>query len=97
MNKVRMLKLGGRGGGYLLTGEAVMNRWTVPLEWNGGMEYWNDPYKCKSMMAVRVCDSLYQPCLVITTYDVQNKQNEVKTLKLGGAVSVSISLVVPED
>ena len=22
---------------------AVMNQWTVPLEWNGGMEYWNDP------------------------------------------------------
>ena len=21
---------------------AVMNQWTVPLEWNGGMEYWND-------------------------------------------------------
>ena len=21
-----------------------MNQWTVPLEWNGGMEYWNDPY-----------------------------------------------------
>ena len=20
---------------------AVMNQWTVPLEWNGGMEYWN--------------------------------------------------------
>ena len=19
-----------------------MNHWTVPLEWNGGMEYWND-------------------------------------------------------
>ena len=19
-----------------------MNQWTVPLEWNGGMEYWND-------------------------------------------------------
>ena len=23
---------------------AVMNQWTVPLEWSGGMEYWNDPY-----------------------------------------------------
>ena len=23
--------------------KAVMNQWTVPLEWNGGMEYWNDP------------------------------------------------------
>ena len=23
---------------------AVMNQWTVPLEWNGGMEYWNDTY-----------------------------------------------------
>ena len=21
-----------------------MNQWTVLLEWNGGMEYWNDPY-----------------------------------------------------
>ena len=21
---------------------AIMNQWTVPLEWNGGMEYWND-------------------------------------------------------
>ena len=21
-----------------------MNQWTVPLEWNGGMEYWNDPW-----------------------------------------------------
>ena len=23
---------------------AIMNQWTVPLEWNGGMEYWNYPY-----------------------------------------------------
>ena len=23
---------------------AVMNQWTVPLGWNGGMEYWNDVY-----------------------------------------------------
>ena len=21
---------------------AVTNQWTVPLEWNGGIEYWND-------------------------------------------------------
>ena len=27
----------------LLLKLAVMNQWTVPLEWNGGMEYWNDP------------------------------------------------------
>ena len=27
---------------------AVMNQWTVPLEWNTGMEYWNslNYYKC---------------------------------------------------
>ena len=23
---------------------ANINQWTVPLEWNGGMEYWNYPY-----------------------------------------------------
>ena len=23
------------------TWTAGMNQWTVPLEWNGGMEYWN--------------------------------------------------------
>ena len=35
------------GGGKSLgvpTSAAVLNQWTVPLEWNGGMEYWNDPY-----------------------------------------------------
>ena len=50
-----------------------MNQWTVPLEWNGGMECWNDPNK-KAMMALRVCDSsqnVYQPCAVShATYDV---------------------------
>ena len=23
--------------------DTKINQWTVPLEWNGGMEYWNDP------------------------------------------------------
>ena len=27
--------------------KAVMNQWTVPLEWNGGMEYWNDLWHFK--------------------------------------------------
>ena len=26
---------------------AVMNQWIVPLEWNGGMEYWNDLWHFK--------------------------------------------------
>ena len=24
-----------------------MNQWTVPLEWNGGMKYWNDLWHFK--------------------------------------------------
>ena len=28
--------------GILLAGQWPLNQWTVPLEWNGGMEYWND-------------------------------------------------------
>ena len=41
---------GGGGGGEMGTSPpplpplAIMNQWTVPLEWNGGMEYWNYPY-----------------------------------------------------
>ena len=30
---------------------AVMNQWTV-LEWNGGIEYWNDPYSLWKMQLI---------------------------------------------
>ena len=32
-----------------------MNQWTVPLEWNGGMEYWNDLWHFKINLEV-ICD-----------------------------------------
>ena len=25
-----------------------MNQWTVPLEWNGEIGYWNDPNPCEN-------------------------------------------------
>ena len=28
---------------------AVMNQWTVPLDWNSGMEYWNS-LNCNKML-----------------------------------------------
>ena len=34
-----------------------MNQWTVPLEWNDGMEYWNDLWHFKiNLEKLVICD-----------------------------------------
>ena len=44
-----------------------MNQWTVPLEWNGGMEYWNDLWHFKinleKLVICDVCGSLVNKIL----------------------------------
>ena len=58
----------------ILSHKALKNQWTIPLEWNGGMEYWNDPYSpcyffpeavlgvCKGVSgsSISVCQSVDQ-------------------------------------
>ena len=67
-----------------------MSQWTVPLEWNGGMEYWNDLYSSflKQFWGSAMVLSLSGSSKFIQAVCQSVEQTEPKG-KPGGAVSVS--------